>query len=666
MKKKKIILTGAAVAAVVVIGIGAWTLFGRKSSDGSTENVVYVNSVDNLMNPGSGNGAVNRFAGVVETQKQVDIQQSQDKTVKDIYVEVGQEVSKGDPLFSYDTEKSQEDLEKAKLELERIDNNIGNKQNEIAALEKEKKSAGNDAQLDYTMQIQSAQMELKQSEYEKKSKQVEIQKLQDSIENCQVTSEIDGVVKSINNGNQDSNSYSGDSQAFMSIIAMGDFRIKCKVNEQNIASVTPGQAVIVHSRVDDSVTWKGTMGAVDKENPGNGSNNGYYFSSGDGSTQSNSYPFYIELDSSEGLMLGQHVYVEADYGQSEEKAGIWLDESFICDADTDSPYVWVDDGKGKLEKGSVTLGQHDDELFQYEIADGLSKDDMITYPEEGLKEGMKTAVGSNGQMGQSNPVTDGEDMDFSNEDYSEEENSGSDLSDENMDGVDSGGCTVILELKDICKDYIQGKMVIPVLKHIDFQMEKGEYVAIMGPSGSGKTTLMNIVGCLDQATSGQLFLDGQDISKCTENEMSDLRLKKIGFVFQNFQLLSRQTALENVELPLTYAGVAKKERRERALQALTRVGLEDRVNFQPNQLSGGQKQRVAIARALVNRPKILLADEPTGALDSTSGEQVMELFQSLNDEGVSVLMITHDSEIAAKAQRKVIIRDGIMKKEEQP
>ena len=217
---------------------------------------------------------------------------------------------------------------------------------------------------------------------------------------------------------------------------------------------------------------------------------------------------------------------------------------------------------------------------------------------------------------------------------------------------------MILELKDICKDYLQGKMVIPVLKHIDFQMEQGEYVAIMGPSGSGKTTLMNIVGCLDQATSGQLFLDGQDISKCTENEMSDLRLKKIGFVFQNFQLLSRQTALENVELPLTYAGVAKKERRERALQALTRVGLEDRVNFQPNQLSGGQMQRVAIARAIVNNPKLLLADEPTGALDTKSGAQVMELFQKLNDEGVSVLMITHDPEIAAHAKRVVMIRDG--------
>ena len=223
---------------------------------------------------------------------------------------------------------------------------------------------------------------------------------------------------------------------------------------------------------------------------------------------------------------------------------------------------------------------------------------------------------------------------------------------------------MILEMNNICKDYIQGKMVIPVLKNICFTMEDGEYVAVMGPSGSGKTTLMNLVGCLDQPTSGTLILDGQNISKCTENEMSDLRLNKIGFVFQNFQLLPRQTALENVELPLTYANVSKKERRERALQALDRVGLSERVNFIPNQLSGGQKQRVAIARAMVNRPKILLADEPTGALDSASGEQVMNLFQSLNDEGVSILMITHDADIASCAQRKVIIRDGVLKKEE--
>ena len=225
---------------------------------------------------------------------------------------------------------------------------------------------------------------------------------------------------------------------------------------------------------------------------------------------------------------------------------------------------------------------------------------------------------------------------------------------------------MILELRNICKDYIQEKMVIPVLKNVSFSMEEGEYVAVMGPSGSGKTTLMNIVGCLDQATSGTFWLDSQDMSTCSENELSDIRLKKIGFVFQNFQLLPRQTALENVELPLTYAGVSRKERRERAAQALARVGLEDRMHFRPSQLSGGQKQRVAIARAMVNHPKILLADEPTGALDSTSGQQVMDLFQSLNEEGVSILMITHDREIAGYAGRMVSIRDGILRLEEQP
>ena len=223
---------------------------------------------------------------------------------------------------------------------------------------------------------------------------------------------------------------------------------------------------------------------------------------------------------------------------------------------------------------------------------------------------------------------------------------------------------MILQMNDICKDYLQGKMTIPVLRNIDFSMEEGEYVAIMGPSGSGKTTLMNIVGCLDQATSGSFLLDGEDISKCSDNQMSDIRLKKIGFVFQSFQLLPRQSALDNVALPLCYAGIGKKERRERAAAALERVGLEDRMDFKPNQLSGGQKQRVAIARAIVNHPRILLADEPTGALDSKSGEQVMELFESLHKEGVSILMITHDPGIASFAERIVEIRDGRLKSKE--
>ena len=217
---------------------------------------------------------------------------------------------------------------------------------------------------------------------------------------------------------------------------------------------------------------------------------------------------------------------------------------------------------------------------------------------------------------------------------------------------------MILDLKGIYKNYQQGKMVVPVLKDINFSMNEGEYVAIMGPSGSGKTTLMNIIGCLDKATSGSFFLDGKDISACSENEMSDIRLHKIGFVFQSFHLLPRQSALANVEMPLNYARVPKKVRREKALKALDRVGLSDRVNFKPNQLSGGQMQRVAIARAIVNEPKLLLADEPTGALDSKSGAQVMDLFRTLNEDGVTVLMITHDPDIAAHAKRVVTILDG--------
>lgn len=223
---------------------------------------------------------------------------------------------------------------------------------------------------------------------------------------------------------------------------------------------------------------------------------------------------------------------------------------------------------------------------------------------------------------------------------------------------------MILELNHIYKDYNQEKLVVPVLKDVCLSVEKGEYVAIMGPSGSGKTTLMNIIGCLDRPTSGTYLLDGQDVLACKDNAMSDIRLQSIGFVFQSFHLLPRQSALDNVALPLIYAGVPKKERQERAFRALERVGLSDRVDFKPTQLSGGQKQRVAIARAMVNQPKILLADEPTGALDTASGAQIMELFQALNDEGVTIVMITHDPDIASMAKRKVLIRDGILTQEE--
>lgn len=217
---------------------------------------------------------------------------------------------------------------------------------------------------------------------------------------------------------------------------------------------------------------------------------------------------------------------------------------------------------------------------------------------------------------------------------------------------------MILELKGIYKNYIQGTMDVPVLKDINLSVEEGEYVAIMGPSGSGKSTLMNIIGCLDKPTAGSYYLDGEEIGNYNDKELSYVRNKSIGFVFQTFNLLPRQSALDNVGLPLQYAKVPKRERKAKCLRALELVGLSDRVDFKPTQLSGGQKQRVAIARAMVNEPKILLADEPTGALDSKSGVQVMELFKQLHEEGVTIIMITHSEEIASYADRVIKIIDG--------
>jgi len=219
---------------------------------------------------------------------------------------------------------------------------------------------------------------------------------------------------------------------------------------------------------------------------------------------------------------------------------------------------------------------------------------------------------------------------------------------------------LILKLDHIYKEYNTGRLVVPVLHDVSLHVDKGEYVAIMGPSGSGKSTLMNIIGCLDRPTSGTYELAGQNVLNKDDRAMADIRLNNLGFVFQNFQLLPKQSALDNVCLPLVYAGVRKKERVRRATEALTRVGLAERLNFTPSQLSGGQKQRVAVARAMVNNPEILLADEPTGALDSKSSVALMELFEELNRDGVTILMITHSAEIAGYARRVCDIFDGVI------
>ena len=222
----------------------------------------------------------------------------------------------------------------------------------------------------------------------------------------------------------------------------------------------------------------------------------------------------------------------------------------------------------------------------------------------------------------------------------------------------------ILKLTDICKDYQQGKEPVRVLKNIDLTVEQGEYLAIMGPSGSGKTTLMNIIGCLDVPTSGNYELQGENLQDLSDDALADIRNRHIGFVFQNFHLLPKMDALDNVALPLLYAGVSLKERRERAEEALKAVGLEERIHFLPNQLSGGQCQRVAIARAIVGKPDLLLADEPTGALDSKSGNQIMDIFRQLSQEGMTIIMITHEQAIAECADKIYYILDGELRSRE--
>lgn len=216
----------------------------------------------------------------------------------------------------------------------------------------------------------------------------------------------------------------------------------------------------------------------------------------------------------------------------------------------------------------------------------------------------------------------------------------------------------IISLIDLQKDYYLGKMTIPVLKGLNMSIFKNEYVALMGPSGSGKSTLMNILGCLDSPTSGMYNLNGHDVSKMTDDELAGIRNVEIGFVFQQFNLLPRLSAAENVALPLVYAGISKKDRLERALVALEKVGLADRSHHKSNELSGGQIQRVAIARALVNNPSILLADEPTGNLDSKTSVEVMELFGKIHSSGNTVILVTHEEDIAHYAHRVVRLRDG--------
>lgn len=409
MKKRILILLGILIIGGGTVAGVCWKtgVFGQQETSGDS---VYVTSISDLT--GQAAGVSNRYAGVVEPQETVSVELESGRTVKEVQVKTGDQVKKGQLLFEYDLSSIQENLEEAQLDLDRLKNEASSLNEQIATLEKEKKKASQDNQLSYTIEIETNKMNLKKNEYSQKSKQSEIDKLQSATGNTEVRSSIDGVIQKIDmsklttddsssvdeSSDSDMDSYSNDSSssnAFITILSTGAYRIKGTVNELNIGSIVEGEPVIVRSRVNSSQTWKGTMGTIDKDSASSNSNSNSFYGmtdSSDSQANTSTYPFYVNLDSSEGLMLGQHVYIEPDEGQETQKTGLWLSEIYIVDADTDSPYVWAADDNKKLEKRKVILGQYDEEMGEYEIADGLSEDDCIAYPSDALKEGMSTTT----------------------------------------------------------------------------------------------------------------------------------------------------------------------------------------------------------------------------------------------------------------------------------
>lgn len=414
MKKSFLVVGGIVIATAA--GAGGWYYYNNSQTGASGEDTVYVSSISTLM--GNDLGVQNRYAGVVEPQDTVEVKIDNGRKVKEVKVKVGDEVKQGQLLFEYDLSSIQEDLQEAKLDLERLKNEAVNLQQQINTLEKEKKQAKADSQLSYTIEIETNKMNLKKNEYDQKSKAAEIQKLENAMLNTEVRSDIDGVIQKIDSSKmssdesesventlvEESSGYTygmenSENGAFITILSTGAYRVKGMVNELNRQNIIPGEPVIIRSRADENQTWKGTMGNVDQENASSDSNNmyGMMSTSGDSQTNSSSYPFYVQLETSEGLMLGQHVYIEPDQGQNDKKEGLWLSDFFIADADTAEPYVWVADEKKHLEKRSVTLGKYDEALLEYEIVDGLTEDDCIAFPAEGLEEGMDAVVGSGEQ-----------------------------------------------------------------------------------------------------------------------------------------------------------------------------------------------------------------------------------------------------------------------------
>lgn len=362
---------------------------GRVSS--SSTDAVYVDSVSAITGYGSGNGLIDRYGGEIEPQATLEVKLDSDKKVEECFVKEGDEVKEGQRLFVYDTQEDEDSLALAEIELERMENDIEVSQKQIEQLEKEMKSAGSDDQLTYRTEIQTLETSIKKYEYEIEVKKLEMEKLKESINSSVVTADMAGVVQKISDTDSSSSSYYGNSSdsAYITILAAGDFRVKGSANEQaiNQGLIYEGMPVIVYSRVDNALTWTGVISEINTDNKEEESSDSMYYYYGSSSSGSSSYAFYVELDSSDGLILGQHVYMEENVGQNEQKDGMWLEEYYIV-TENEQSYVWKASTANVLEKQEVVLGEYDDEAMEYEILEGLDADDYIAYPMESMTEGI--------------------------------------------------------------------------------------------------------------------------------------------------------------------------------------------------------------------------------------------------------------------------------------
>ncbi len=398
--KKRVLVATLLILLSGAAGVLLWYRMFRNAGGGKTDGAtVFVDSVAMLAGL-EGNGMVNRFTGVVEAQRTVGVQVSYGLKVKETYVTVGQEVKVGTKLFSYDMDEAQDSITQLEIDIENYDIEIEATKAQIAQYEKERSLVTSETEKRaYTTSIMAAENSIRRAEYNKKSKQAEMENFKEQVANADVRSELQGVVQAINQANSGNDStyqeggYSDptdeNANAYITIMATGEYRIKGKVNEQNMQQIYEGLEMIVHSRVDESVTWHGMISEIDMDNTVQDNNGYYYGGDAEGGETSSFYPFYIELDDSTGLMLGQHVYAEPDLGQGEERTGIWLDAYYLLTDENGEvlPYVWAAKND-RLEKREVTLGEYDEDLMQYEIVAGLTADDYIALPSEELAEGM--------------------------------------------------------------------------------------------------------------------------------------------------------------------------------------------------------------------------------------------------------------------------------------